>query len=455
MTGRRLALCAVLLIVLGTSLAGVAQTASSDWISEIDIPSLTPFQVTFQLANRGDIPLGNVTGRAVLTDQFGQAIETLTLNPFSVQPGASMAVSATSRWSFENTGVYLVEIALDVGNGILISNSLAFRILPVRLPLEPPVTAFGEGLKTLYQQPVNWGLLRISAPDAWTVTSGSRNVVVAVIDSGIDSSIPQIAESLWVNPGEIPDNGLDDDGNGYVDDIHGWDFRDDDNSSMVGSPLHWHGTFVAGIIAARPGQLPIVGVAPGVQIMDVRFLDSSNRFGAGDWGKFVDAIDYAVDNGADIINLSIYANGRPPASLEGAIHRAAQAGVILIGIAGNTRQEGVQYPGKYDDVYAVSATAEGDLHPDFSTWGPEVAFCAPGADITSFVPGGQSATHSGTSFAAPHVSGTLALILSAFPALTPSQAVELLESSLIDIGTRGFDPYFGMGLIDAFMAVSR
>jgi len=322
------------------------------------------------------------------------------------------------------------------------------------LPLAPPISAFGEGLRTLYQQPVSWGILRISAPDAWTITHGRNDVVVAVIDTGIDTSIPQLEEALWVNPGEIPRNGIDDDGNGYTDDIHGWDFRDGDNSSLIGTDLHWHGTFVAGIIVAQPGDVPIVGVAPGVRIIDIRFLDSNNQFSSRDWNLFGEAIDYAVDNGADIINMSVFANARPPASLENTIRRAVQSGVVIIGIAGNTGEISVLYPGKYNDVYAVSATTENDLLASFSTRGPEVAFCAPGEGITSFLPGGQTATRSGTSFAAPHVTGTLALILSALPSLSPAQAVDILVGSLIDLGTRGFDSSFGQGLIDAFEAVN-
>ncbi len=455
MTRKRWELCTILVLVLGTAVLGTGQTPSSDWISQIDIPALIPFQVSFRLTNGGVTELGNVSGQAVLSDQFGQTIEVLAIDSFSVSPGGSETVLTASRWDFQQTGVYLMEIALDLDGGTLISNSLAFRILPVQLPLAPLPSAFGEGLKTLYQQPVNWGILRISAPDAWTITHGRSNVVVAVIDTGIDTSIPQLEASMWVNPREIPRNGVDDDGNGYADDIHGWDFRDGDNSSLIGTDLHWHGTFVAGIIAAQPGEVPIVGVAPGVRIMDVRFLDSSNKFSSRDWDTFAEAIDYAVNNGADIINMSIFANGRPPASLESAIRRAVQSGVVIIGIAGNTGQAGVLYPGKYDNVYAVSATTESDLLASFSRWGPEVALCAPGEGITSFLPGGQTATRSGTSFAAPHVTGTLALILSAFPSLSPTQAVDVLIGSLIDLGTRGFDSSFGQGLIDAFEAVNN
>ncbi len=444
----------MLMLVIGTAVLSTGQTPSSDWISQIDIPALNPFQVSFRLTNGSATALENVSGRAILANQFGQTIEVLAIESFSVPPNGNKSVSTASRWDFQQTGVYLLEIALDLGAGVLISNSLAFRILPVQLPLAPPISAFGEGLKTLYQQPVSWGILRISAPDAWTITHGRNDVVVAVIDTGIDTSIPQLEEALWVNPGEIPRNGIDDDGNGYTDDIHGWDFRDGDNSSLIGTDLHWHGTFVAGIIVAQPGDVPIVGVAPGVRIMDIRFLDSNNQFSSRDWNLFAEAIDYAVDNGADIINMSIFANARPPASLENTIRRAVQSGVVIIGITGNTGQIGVLYPAKYNDVYAVSATTEDDLLASFSARGPEVFFCAPGEGITSFLPGGQAATRSGTSFAAPHVTGTLALILSALPSLSPAQAVDVLMGSLIDLGTRGFDSSFGQGLIDAFEAVN-
>ena len=444
----------MLMLVIGTGVLSTGQTPSSDWISQIDIPALNPFQVSFRLTNGSATALETVSGRAILANQFGQTIEVLAIESFSVPPNGNKSVSTASRWDFQQTGVYLLEIALDLGTGVLISNSLAFRILPVQLPLAPPISAFGEGLKTLYQQPVSWGILRISAPDAWTITHGRNDVVVAVIDTGIDTSIPQLEEALWVNPGEIPLNGIDDDGNGYTDDIHGWDFRDGDNSSLIGTDLHWHGTFVAGIIVAQPGDVPIVGVAPGVRIMDIRFLDSNNQFSSRDWNLFSEAIDYAIDNGADIINMSVFANDRPPASLENTIRRVVQSGVVIIGIAGNTGEIGVLYPGKYNDVYAVSATTENDLLASFSTRGPEVFFCAPGEEITSFLPGGQTATRSGTSFAAPHVTGTLALILSALPSLSPAQAVDILVGSLIDLGARGFDSSFGQGLIDAFEAVN-
>jgi len=188
--------------------------------------------------------------------------------------------------------------------------------------------------------------------------------------------------------------------------------------------------------------------------MDVRFLNSANQFLSSDWRTFVEAIEYAVDNGARIINLSVFANGRPPGYFEDALRNAAARGVLIVGISGNTGETGVLYPAKYDTVYAVSATTQGDLAAGFSAYGPEVFACGPGERIVSFVPGGATSTRSGTSFAAPHVSGTLALILSAHPGISPDDAIEILRRSLVDLGTRGFDEWFGHGLVDAYEAVS-
>ena len=433
-----------------------AQTPASSWILDIEVLQLLPFEISFQFENRGESSLQVINGRAALSDQFGQTIEAFSIDPFSSSPGDSRTIRAGMRWGFQQTGNYLLGITLELASGELIANSLAFRILPIRLPLAPVAPDGMGALVTLYQQPVNWGIEHIAAMDAWMVTHGSPEIVVAVIDSGIDTEIPQLAASLWQNEREAQGRpGVDDDGNGYVDDIHGWDFRDNDNSSTRGSSLHWHGTFVAGIIAASPGELPIVGVAPGVRLMDVRFLDSSNQFSSTDWNRFAEAVDYAVDNGADIINLSIFANGRPPSALQSALQRAVDAGVIVVGITGNTSTPGVLYPGKYSTVYAVSATTEDDRLASFSATGPEVAFCAPGEAIVSFIPGGSTATRSGTSFAAPHVTGALALILSAHPSISPSAAIAMLERSVLDLGPRGHDDAFGLGLINAYRAIQN
>ncbi len=301
---------------------------------------------------------------------------------------------------------------------------------------------------------LSWGLERIRAPEAWRITMGSPEIIVAVIDSGIDRTIPELAAVLWTNPREIPGNGMDDDGNGYADDAYGWDFRDNVPAHIRRTQLHWHGTFVAGIIAGRLNEGKVAGVAPNVRIMDVRFLDSRGLFTTKDWDRLAAAIRYAVDNGARIINLSLYARGTPPAVVEQALAYAAAKDVIVVGIAGNQAKPEVLYPGKYTTVLAVSATDSSDGLAPFSSWGPEVALAAPGHEVASLLPGGTIARHSGTSFAAAHVSGTLALILSADPTLSASAAIEVLLTSSTPLA-QGPDPRFGAGLVDAGAAVGR
>ncbi len=297
-----------------------------------------------------------------------------------------------------------------------------------------------------------WNPQRIGAPEAWPGTTGRPEIVVAIIDSGIDWSLPELAAIPWTNPGEVPGNGVDDDENGYRDDAYGWDFRDDVPAHAV-APLHWHGTFVAGIVAGRFSEGNLTGVAPRVRIMDVRFLDSRGLFTTRDWDALARALCYALDNGARIINLSLYAEGKPPAIVEQALAYAGSCGVIVVGVAGNEGKAGVLYPGRYPTVLAVSASDTADRLAPFSSWGPEVALAAPGCEVTSLLPGGTEARHCGTSFAAPHVTGTLALIVSADPTLAASKAVELVLQSASPVG-EGADPRCGTGLVNAGRAVT-
>jgi len=306
------------------------------------------------------------------------------------------------------------------------------------------------------QAALRWGLSAIHAPEAWQVTQGSEDVVVAVIDSGIDRTIPALADRMWRNPGEIPGNRRDDDGNGYVDDVFGWDFRDGDPDSLSGTPLNGHGTFVAGLIAAAfDAATGAGGVAPRVRLMDLRFLDSRALFYTSDWRKLAAAIDYAVASGAQVINLSIYAKITPPEYVHAAIRRATARGVLVVGIAGNEGGDRVGYFGKWPEVLAVAAVDRYGWPARFSSRGPEVDLAGPGVQVISFALGGEPTSGSGTSFAAPHVAGTAALLLSLHPDLSLDELVRLLLDTAEDVASPGQDEATGAGLVNAGAAVAR
>ena len=151
---------------------------------------------------------------------------------------------------------------------------------------------------------MGWYLNQINITNAWDFTTGSEEIVVAVVDSGIDFSHPEITNAQWINNDEIPDNGIDDDKNGFIDDVSGWDFVSNDNNPgpEPDDSIHYHATFISGIIAGSHNEEGIAGIAPNVKIMDLRILNANNYQATAAFGG---ALYYAVDNGADVINLSL------------------------------------------------------------------------------------------------------------------------------------------------------
>jgi subtilisin family serine protease/subtilisin-like proprotein convertase family protein len=264
----------------------------------------------------------------------------------------------------------------------------------------------------------------IHAPAAWDVTTGDPSVVVAVIDTGVDYNHPDLAANMWTNPGEIPGNGVDDDGNGFVDDIHGYDFANHDGDPMDD---FFHGTHVAGTIAAVANNgIGISGVAPNVQIMALKFLDGT---GSGAISDAISCLNYAVANGASISNNS-WGGGGFSQAFQSALQNAASHGHIFVAAAGNdgsNNDSAPFYPANYNvpNVVSVAATDPGDSIAWFSNYGKKtVDIAAPGVDILSTLPTHMTpgmldeglspdyGTLSGTSMAAPHVAGVLALVLS-------------------------------------------
>ncbi|HMJ35770.1 MAG TPA: S8 family peptidase [Baekduia sp.] len=255
----------------------------------------------------------------------------------------------------------------------------------------------------------------MGAASAWRQTVGA-DVTVAIVDSGIDLGHPDLAPNLWTNPGEIPGNGADDDGNGYVDDVHGFDFVGGDGDPQ---DANGHGTHVAGIAAARGGNgIGGSGVAWRARLMAVRVLDAD---ASGTTTAVAQGIHYAVDNGARIVNLSL-AGPSATTDLEDAIRYAQQRGVLIVVATGNAGADlagAPTYPAAYpeDNVLGVAATDSAGGLSAVSDYGPGADVAAPGEQILSTALGGEYEWRTGTSMAAPHIAGALVLLAAARPDL--------------------------------------
>ncbi|UOF01132.1 S8 family peptidase [Bdellovibrio reynosensis] len=316
-------------------------------------------------------------------------------------------------------------------------------------PAIPDAPQSVSGADPLFNK--QWGMLDIGVVEAWKVTRGNPEMVVAVIDTGVDYTHEDLLPNMWRNPKEIANNNIDDDNNGYVDDIVGWDFVTNDNKPYDlsfdsinqlfkgGNP--GHGTHVAGCVAAAGNNSKgVAGVAPNVKIMALRFIAER---GGGTTADAIKSITYAVDNGAKVMNNSWGSEGEEPGApenkaLRDAVQYAQDKGVLFIAAAGNGHK-GVgydndtdklpAYPASYDHdiIISVAALDVKDQLGSFSNWGARgVDIGAPGVKVFSTTVGnnysdtvidkfGIKATWDGTSMAAPHVAGAAALYWSANP----------------------------------------
>ncbi|GAB4440143.1 MAG: hypothetical protein D6742_06615 [Cyanobacteria bacterium J069] len=273
----------------------------------------------------------------------------------------------------------------------------------------------------------SWSNNRVNAPEAWNQGYTGRGVVVAVVDTGVDYTHSDLDANMWRNPQEIAGNGIDDDGNGFVDDVRGWDFADGDNDPM---DRNGHGTHVAGTIAAENNDMGITGVAYNAQIMPVKVLRDN---GSGTYTSVAQGIRYAADNGADVINLSL--GGGYSAEVAAAIEHAVSQGAIVVMAAGN---EGAAQPSNPASLaiqwgLSVGAIASDGLIASFSNRAGADSrmqhVVAPGVGVVSTIPGDRYRSLSGTSMAAPHVAGVVALMRQANPNLTDSQVRQLITTS--------------------------
>ena len=278
----------------------------------------------------------------------------------------------------------------------------------------------------------------IRAAQAWQYGTSST-VVVGVLDTGVDYNHPDLAANIWQNGNEIPGNGIDDDRNGYVDDRRGWDFANNDADPMDDNG---HGTHVAGTIGAVGNNgVGVSGVAWSVRLMPLKFMDSQ---GSGSLSDAIEGINYARNMGAKIINAS-WGGGGFSSALQQAITRFQNAGGIFVAAAGNESSNNVTtpaFPANYSGVISVGASTRTDTLASFSNFGTNVDVVAPGASILSTLPNNRYGSLSGTSMAAPHVAGALALLWGQNTAATATTITNALVNNTDNV-LRGSTSQFG------------
>lgn len=292
--------------------------------------------------------------------------------------------------------------------------------------------------------PLLWGLPRIGADFAWEITTGRRSVVVAVIDSGVDYTHPDLADNIFYNTSELV-NGSDTDGNGFIDDIRGWDFYDNSNDPM---DENRHGTHVAGTIAAVGNNaIGITGVAWETRILPLRFLGAS---GAGTTSGGINSVAYATLMGVDMTNNS-WGGGGFSQALYDTIAEARDAGILFIAASGNSGEADPGFPARYgnpglqgglpalDNVISVAASGNdpADTLASFSNRNAHIA--APGVGIYSAILGHGYGSLSGTSMASPHVAGAAALLLAVQPDMP---YLDLKTMLLAHVDDRSADPIY-------------
>ncbi|MGL6094184.1 MAG: S8 family serine peptidase [Fimbriiglobus sp.] len=383
--------------------------------------------------------LESLDERVVLTASFDPNRVLVTLADASTTSPA-VANLRTSPVVDSVTPLGLGIYSVDVKDGVSVAAAVtALAAAPGVTGASPDYTITGTavpsdsrvGEQWHYRGPSN-GVGGINAYAGWNAAAGTRNTVVAVLDSGVDFRHPDLDANLWRNPGEVAGNGFDDDGNGFIDDMLGVDLS---NNDSIPEDQYGHGTHVAGVIGATGNNgFGVTGVAQRTRIMSVKFMGAD---GSGFTSNAVRGIDYAISEGARVINMS-WGGGPYNTALAAAIQRARAAGVIVVASAGN---DGINtdstpvYPGGYvtnsDNMVVVAATNWSDTLTSWSNFGRNtVTLAAPGESILSTTNGGGYGLKSGTSMAAPMVAGALAVLWDQNPSWSYSTVISRLKSTL-------------------------
>ncbi len=300
-------------------------------------------------------------------------------------------------------------------------------------------------------------MLALGVPDGWP--RASAPVIVAVLDNGIDFEHPDLSTRIWVNSNEVPGNGIDDDGDGHVDDVHGWNFLDNDgdvglSAAELRASDFSHGTKVAGTIGAETNNNQ--GVASGCPVCTMMILKGRDFLRTGtSVASFAAAIDYAIAHGVRVLNVSDGVrvgsiSDELVSELEAAAQRAEQAGILIVASAGNEGSDTVLWPARIPSVLAVAAVDWSGVPASFTNFGREVAVAAPGDYIETTMPGGKYGYFGGTSASAPIVTALAGMLFSEHPDWTPAQVAARIEAtahpakleSRPDIGS------FGAGVVN-------
>ncbi|NOT06060.1 MAG: S8 family serine peptidase, partial [Anaerolineales bacterium] len=367
-----------------------------------------------------------ITGRSYTAGSTSLSAALSSLGMRSVEPLFPSKRVATERQSVNRTDLTkrVYRVQLRSGTDVM-GAAETLAALPevtfaepdyIAVPADIPTTAqtfpaYSVNSLTiddpLYDQ--QWGLAKINIEGAWDDTYGSSTVTIAIIDSGIDLTHPDLSGNLWINPGEIASNGIDDDSNGYIDDVNGWNFVAGNNDISDGTG---HGTLVSGVAAAVGGNgQGIAGVCPQCRIMPVKVMLSDTA----NYSDIAAGVLYAAQKGAKVINLSMggYANST---LLRNAIDTAVNTyGVVIVAGSGNDNLNQPFYPAAYDNVLAIAGTQSNDAKASFSNYGTWVDVSAPAVDIRTTALGGGWVDNSGTSMAAPFAAGVAGLLRSLHP----------------------------------------
>ncbi len=347
--------------------------------------------------------------------------------------GVSFSCEATGILSVDSGGA-AEQLALEISSvdGV-VSVSSESRVRALLTPNDPGTSN-------------QWALDTVDAFEAWDMATGTHDVVVAVLDTGIDWNHPDLAANMWTNEdGYHGYNIVDDNWFPMDDNIHGYDPSGD----WVANLYTYHGTHVAGIIGAViDNALGMAGLAQA-RLMAVKVMNES---GEGTDGMVASGIRWAVDNGADIVTMSLGVEGTST-SMVNAVNYARNNDVVMVAAAGNDGTSVVSYPAAYPQVIAVGATDDTDRRASFSNYGTGLDVVAPGVTIYSTQGGSGYQYLSGTSAAAPHVAGVAALMLTVSPALEPEEISSIINQTATDISQLAYDPTTGWGIVNAFRAV--